>query len=245
MDEDRYLKQWDHLGSSDPYWAVLTVEDKKNNKWNHDAFFLQGEGETLDVFKQLENLGVTSKPGTALDFGCGVGRISRALATRFEHVLAVDFSPSMLSEARRVNSEFHNIEYLQNAPSNLDVLNGRKVDFLYSVIVLQHMPKKRQIQFIKCFSESLNDGGILIFQTPSRRVLTKFSGILRTIFPTRLWNFLRTVMGRSDTDMEVHSLHRRKVTKVLAESGMELLNVQQDNWPGPKFVSFTYYARRS
>ena len=37
----------------------------------------------------------------ALDYGCGVGRLTLPLAERCEHVYGVDVSPSMLREAAR------------------------------------------------------------------------------------------------------------------------------------------------
>ena len=39
----------------------------------------------------------------ALDFGCGAGRLSRALAAHFEHVVGVDVSASMIETARALN----------------------------------------------------------------------------------------------------------------------------------------------
>ena len=42
----------------------------------------------------------------ALDFGCGVGRLTRALGTRFESALGVDISAGMIEQARRLNEAF-------------------------------------------------------------------------------------------------------------------------------------------
>jgi SAM-dependent methyltransferase len=39
--------------------------------------------------------------GTVLEVGCGVGNLARRLADEFEHVVAIDFSAGMISEARR------------------------------------------------------------------------------------------------------------------------------------------------
>jgi len=33
------IKQWERLGKSDPYWAVLSVPEKKGGKWDKLDFF--------------------------------------------------------------------------------------------------------------------------------------------------------------------------------------------------------------
>lgn len=39
--------------------------------------------------------------GTALEVGCGIGTMARRLALSFERVIAIDFSPAMIAEAKR------------------------------------------------------------------------------------------------------------------------------------------------
>ena len=57
------------------------------------------------MFRQLEDLGVTVSRGRALDFGCGAGRLTRALAARFESVVGVDVADAMLDKARALNAD--------------------------------------------------------------------------------------------------------------------------------------------
>lgn len=46
-------------------------------------------------------LGHPRERGVALDFGCGVGRLTRALAAFFDRATGVDISSSMIEEAKK------------------------------------------------------------------------------------------------------------------------------------------------
>ena len=54
-----------------------------------------------------------------LDFGCGAGRVTRALANRFGHVVGVDISEEMLRLARRDLVDLPTVEFLQCSGSDL------------------------------------------------------------------------------------------------------------------------------
>jgi 2-polyprenyl-3-methyl-5-hydroxy-6-metoxy-1,4-benzoquinol methylase len=111
---EKHRKQWEALGTSDPYWAVLSDLDKRDFGWDSAEFFETGIEEISNVYKKLDLMGVRLNFELALDYGCGVGRLSRALATSFQRVLGIDFSESMLLEARSVNTDIENINFLCN-----------------------------------------------------------------------------------------------------------------------------------
>ena len=81
--KDEYNGQWERLGKADAYWAVLTDPKKKDNKWNSADFFRTGEKEIEVVFSDLKELNAEINFNLSLDFGCGVGRLSRALSKKF------------------------------------------------------------------------------------------------------------------------------------------------------------------
>ncbi|MFA7605105.1 MAG: methyltransferase domain-containing protein [Rhodocyclaceae bacterium] len=136
--KEKYREQWEKLGSDDPYWAVLTDPNKKGGKWSAEEFFKTGKEEIEDILSRLSKLGINPGRGVALDFGCGVGRLSRALAREFQKVIALDISSSMLKEARKVNYGIENIEFTHNTSEYLKTIPESSIDFLYSNIVLQH-----------------------------------------------------------------------------------------------------------
>ena len=65
-----------------------------------EEFFATGEAEFAHVSRVAETLGRPGRRGRALDFGCGVGRLTRALGERFESAIGVDISAGMVEQAR-------------------------------------------------------------------------------------------------------------------------------------------------
>ena len=60
-------------------------------------FFESGEADVDHLFQLIGGF----SPADALDFGCGVGRMTLALAKRVKRVVGVDIAPQMLALARR------------------------------------------------------------------------------------------------------------------------------------------------
>ena len=82
----------------------MLEEDKKGKKWKPKHFFERGRQEIDQIMDYTtNNLGLTVRRSRALDFGCGVGRLTQALASYFETVVGVDIAPSMLKGARKYN----------------------------------------------------------------------------------------------------------------------------------------------
>ena len=64
--------------------------------------------------------------GTALDFGCGVGRLSQALTKYFEQVAGVDISHTMIAKAKEVDHGPARIRYV--VKTTADLAGGRIVE---------------------------------------------------------------------------------------------------------------------
>lgn len=237
-----YRRQWEKLGETDPYWAVLTFADKKRGRWDSDAFFGTGEAELQNVFSKLEQKSVGVRFETALDFGCGVGRLSRALSFRFRDVIAIDISQSMLKEARAANRTYSNIRFLHNDRLNLELLDSGSVDFTYSNIVLQHMPASYQLCFIREFARVSRVGGVVVFQAPARRDLTTVFGWVHLIAGNQLVGLLRRALDRKEGRMEIHTLSKSRTLASLRREGLETIEVERYDATGRGFVSYRYYA---
>jgi len=115
--------EWDELGEREPYFAVLTDERFLRDRVDLGEFYATGEADVERLLGDLE-------PRSALDFGCGVGRLTRALAKRVPDVVGVDAAASML----RIAAE--------NVPAArfMRELPDRRFDFVCSLIVFQHIP---------------------------------------------------------------------------------------------------------
>ena len=128
---DRATRDWNTLGETEPFFAVLT-EDRflreQMSDANREAFFASGEADIAQIFQLLDFV-----PKSALDFGCGVGRLTRALSKRVDRVAGVDAAESMLRIAR---------ENVPDASFSSTIPNER-FDLVVSLIVFQHIPIRR------------------------------------------------------------------------------------------------------
>lgn len=239
---EKYRAQWETLGRHDPYWAVLTDPAKKNGRWEKDAFYALGEQEIAQVFEQLKALEITPHNGIALDFGCGVGRLSRALAAHFQKVIGVDISRAMLAEATAQHAAFPNIEFVHNTAPDLTFIPDEQVDFIYTNIVLQHIPPSLQTTYIAEFCRILAPGGLAVFQTPSSHDLTSLRGWIHQLAGNRVMNVMRRILHGKEGVMEIHVLPRDKVQAILQDSRASLLLVERYDSSGPGFCSYRYYA---
>jgi SAM-dependent methyltransferase len=155
-------RNWDGLGEVDPLWAVLSHPDKRS-AWSVDDFFATGRESIGEALTTAERLGYPKRRRTALDFGCGVGRLTQALAASFEHAVGVDIAPSMIRQARELNRHGDRCEYVLNGAADLRVLDGRAFDFVYSSIVLQHIHPRYSVEYVREFVRLLAPGGLALF----------------------------------------------------------------------------------
>ena len=96
--------------------------------------------------------------GHALDFGCGVGRLSVALADYYDRVSGVDISDEMIARAIPRNG----VRYFQ--ADSIPV--ALRFDLVYSMVVLQHMPRDLQHEYVSDFFRVLKPGGVAMFHIP-------------------------------------------------------------------------------
>ena len=161
-------KQWNHLAREDPYWAILTDPGKRGGQWDPERFFATGRDEIDAAMRYAETLGLPAARARALDFGCGAGRLTQALALWFDHVTGVDISPAMIQLARRHNRHGDRCVYTWNAENHLRQFAGDSFDLVYSRIVLQHLPARHARDYVREFVRVLRPSGLALFQLPSR-----------------------------------------------------------------------------
>lgn len=169
MDLKALQKNWEDLGKTDPLYAVLSWPGKEGGKWQIDEFFANGREEVQKVMKYVGLLGANSELNKALDFGCGVGRLTQALAEYFDEVAGVDIASSMIELANKYNKFGEKCKYYHNDSDNLDLFADNSFDFIYSNVTLQHMEPRYSKKYIKEFLRVLKPKGLLVFQLPSER----------------------------------------------------------------------------
>lgn len=168
-DFDQLRRTWTELGDLDPLWAILSDPKKQGGRWDVGEFFRSGGFDLDRALERLRRLGVPVTPGTALDFGCGVGRVTQAMSRRFDQSHGVDVAASMIEQAGRFNQAPDRCHYHHNPEPDLSLFGDGTFDFVYSVIVLQHMPPALAENYIREFFRVARAGGVVMFQVPSER----------------------------------------------------------------------------
>ena len=165
LDEQR--REWDELARLDPMWAVMSAPERRFGRWDADEFFATGEREVAALLARGRELGVPAQEEDALEFGCGLGRVTRALAKRYDRAVGVDISTQMLDQAHRLNAGVANIEFLHNDTGDLSVLGDRRFDLVYSRHVLQHLPTRDLVaRSIRELVRRVRPGGLVLIHVP-------------------------------------------------------------------------------
>ena len=215
---------WRELGEVDPYYSVLTSPQYKGLPSDSivETFFESGKSEAQRFQKALERCGknLDGRP-TCLEFGCGLGRVTQALAPLFDSVTAVDISSAHLALAQQhaIENAVHGIQWRHlEAISALEDLP--QVDVVYSIIVLQHNPPPVIDRIVATFARILKPGGIAYFQVPTYRSDYEF----------RLADYLREQMGVKS--MEMHAFPQSRIFRHFAENSSVPVSVVEDGYTG-------------
>ena len=166
----RLQRNWELLARNDPLWAVLSAPEWRGEDSDHELFFEQGHGVVGAVLSHLDAHGVAPGRERVLDFGCGVGRLTQALAHHFALCDGVDISPAMLEQARRHNRHGDRCRYHLNEVDDLRRFDDASFDLVLSVLVLQHMEPRHATRYLAEFVRVLRPGGGLYVQVPVEMV---------------------------------------------------------------------------
>lgn len=219
----RVQETWHALGEEQPHWSVVTAEEFRPGRIGEslESFYASGEANVATLMRTLARNGIdASRLRRCMDFGCGVGRLTVALAKRFPEVVAVDVSASHLAVAREslsrfgiANASLHRLEAIA------DVAGLPAVDLVYSVIVLQHNPPPVMHALFEGLLARVAPGGAAVIQVP-------------TYLPVGYRFDLAEYEKGDGREMEMHPLPQREVFALARAAGMEVLEVLEDAWTG-------------
>ena len=164
--DDRLTHQqevWESWAQADPLWAILSDPARRGRQWDVEEFFATGKPDIDLALSQAGRFGLPARRGRALDFGCGVGRLTQALGAEFEHADGVDISDTMIDLARQYNKLGERCVYHVNLAADLALFEDRTMDFVFSTIVLQHVPPQHAATYITEFVRLLAPGGAAVF----------------------------------------------------------------------------------
>lgn len=242
MKLDQLRQNWERWARVDPMWAVCTDADKRNNQWQAEEFFASGRAEIDALMAQVGQLGKPVPRGAALDFGCGMGRLTQALAQHFDQCTGVDISAKMIELAQQHNAHGDRCRYQLNQTDRLGRFADATFDFIYCSRVLQHMEPTYSLAYIAEFVRVLRPNGMLVFQLPSGQ--HGYKKILKILLPAAAVNLLRRVVYGSAAVMEMYTVPEARVNQMLSASGAQLVHTRYNQAAGPDYLSPEYYVTK-
>lgn len=176
-----------------------------------ERFFESGRRHVERVMHEASLLGMPPKVDWALDFGCGVGRLVRALTDYCEHVVGVDISPEMLKLTRENcpdEDRVRLVETLEDAE-----VNRRKYDLVHTYLVLQHLRPSQGLPIIRKLVDLAAPGGIVAIHVPiaDLRRTRRLLNLLRYRIPPIHWAYNLALGRRLNfpmSEMNVYPVHR-------------------------------------
>jgi SAM-dependent methyltransferase len=249
MKLEKLQDQWNALGKNDPLEAILSRDGMNGGPWDIEEFFATGVREIDAAMADIKDLGIAVSGRRALDFGCGIGRLTQALGRYFQEVDGVDIAPSMIALANRYNRLGEKCHYLLNESDDLKLFPDGSFDLIYSVITLQHMQPLYSKKYIREFLRILAPGGVLIFQIPSEPILfhengtLNLSGLILRILPKKLLDatYRKIRYGRKPR-AENNLIRKQEMMDFLAGIGARIISVQQSR--SSIFIDCRYFVTK-
>lgn len=167
MQKAEYLRalkgKWEAYAEQDALWSTWIDPARKGNRWEPADFFATGVAEAAIIMQMVARLAGPDRH-LAVDFGCGVGRVTQALARFYQRVVGLDISAAMIDRARSFAPHDLRCEYTVNERADLACLQTGCADLVYSRNVLQHMVPPLMEAYIGEFVRLLKPDGLALFQ---------------------------------------------------------------------------------
>ncbi len=157
--------EWKKWGAEDPLFGVSSVAGKQKDgpsPWTDEEFYALGQTVWDDYWRRWQDYAVNTE--SCLEFGCGAGRVTKALAGTFRLVHAVDVSEGMIRRAQKAVGS--NVDFSLIDGTHLPQPAG-SVEAVFTTHVLQHLDNV-EVGYA-CFLEFyrvLDKGGTLMAHLP-------------------------------------------------------------------------------
>jgi ubiquinone/menaquinone biosynthesis C-methylase UbiE len=237
-------KDWDTRALKNAYHYISSFR----NEWDDDSFFRWGEIQTQAVIdKFFLDLKIDPAKLVILEIGCGAGRMSRALSSRFKFVYAYDVSDEYIKIAKKKNRNVQNIVFRSNDGLSFPEIADESIDFCFSGWTMLHMPTKEVvIKNIEEMSRFLKKGGLFKIDPPVEKVslrhliLKLFSYLPKHIRPYRL---------KSNVTYIGTSLNKKEVMSILSQCGLNAnISIELDGFErygGKRVMKKWFYGRKN
>ena len=214
---------WREIGRSEPYYGVLTHAKFLRQNLNAAALTEFYESGRQDVASLLDRIRTTFngsfRPLRAIDFGCGVGRMTLAMGEYVEQVFGVDISPHMIAEAEKHRAErrITSVVFQGNLPRE-------PVDWVNSCVVFQHIPPERGYNILAELLGCLRSGGVATIHITTHREMPRIqnglAGAVLARFDGRSLDIFTTDVGDPIGHMRMYDYDLGRVMAIFIAAGI-------------------------
>jgi len=172
---DRMRADWNERAGEDAYYYVAFGRREQDD----EEFFATGAEMVVALEMELKRL---RGRDSALEIGCGPGRLMRPLSRHFREIHGVDISDEMIRLAEHRLRHTPNAHPHHSSGSDLALFPDETFDFVYSYAVFQHIPSRDVVlAYLREARRVLKTGGILRCQInglpPHARQYDTWSGV--------------------------------------------------------------------
>jgi SAM-dependent methyltransferase len=228
-------ERWDLRARSDAFAYIETDREVASL----DSFFELGEHFASALVDPVLE-GVAQR--RALDHGCGLGRVTRAFAHRFDEVVGVDVSPEMVRRAEELHppAEFPNLTFQATDGLHLP-LEADSVDFVFSYEVFQHLPSHEVMrQNLAEVARVLRGDGLALIHVhrppwPGAYWLAR----AKRAVPDPIWAWAKSGLGRDPLTSDATfrgtaPLRREEIARLWGSAGLEIVELRDDPTHEPR-----------
>ncbi len=156
---ERMRADWNRRAREDAHFYVAF--ERRNQE--QQEFLASADEVTGSLSKEFSRLPpAAAKDRSALEIGCGPGRLMRPMSRHFGEIHGVDISDEMVRLASDQLKDIRQAHVHVTPDSSLSMFAGGTFDLVYSYIVFQHIPDREVVlNYLRESGRVLKPGGIL------------------------------------------------------------------------------------
>ena len=216
--EEWMRKDWNLRAKHDPFYFVRSVKNQ-----SEDGFWQSGyidRDSILEKNSVQKILGKNFENTSALEIGCGIGRILIPMSEKFHKVVGIDISNEMIKVGKQKTKKHPNCEFLVSNGKDLADLPSGFFNFCYSFIVFQHIPDKDIIKnYMRDIHRVLKPNSCFCFQVKGIYEIDPIKFRLLDKINHEESHIHNTWFGVQFSSKEIHEIADEFGFKVIEESG--------------------------
>jgi ubiquinone/menaquinone biosynthesis C-methylase UbiE len=236
------MSTWQFYGRHDAYFGVLSHDRYRHGALTDEArreFFATGATYVREVLESCRRyFGADLPRHKALDFGCGVGRLTLPLASSFDRVVGVDIAPGMLTEARAqaATLQLRNVTFCRSLEQLPD--SPGTFSFVNSYIVLQHVSRRDGLAYVAAMLRLLGDDGFGALHVTYARAKDRSGHGVRSIgsraaqLVAAPFSRLGRKLARREPKMDMNTYSLNQVIFMLQDCGVSAVHAHLTNHGG-------------